>query len=253
MGVLGKMLFWGGVAVAGGGLVYALTREEEAGAAMVPGEQRASVLAVHPPQEQNRCGSRVLVIGDSITATGYYKHIGLVGVEVKGQGWGGQQAVKVARNASSLLASFKPTDVVVLVGVNNVASEVVSALKKGNADPVALAAHVQRDLTTAWKLIHDAGARVWAVKMTPWFGYAKYFGAGKATAAPMRAVTLAVNGWIDAQRGQPGGPDEVIDTVSLGDASGALQKQYSRDDLHPSAGGQKALATIVEGALRGMR
>ena len=198
-------------------------------------------------------GPRVLVIGDSITAGGYFKRIKIPGVEVRGQGWGGQQAVYVARAAADLLKSFRPTDVVILVGVNNEASEVVSAVKRGGAVDVAtLIAHVKRDLTHAWRLIHEAGARVWAGTLTPWYGYAKYFGAGKATAAPMRAVHEAVNAWILSMRGQPGGPDEVFDTASIGDAQGRLLKAYTRDDLHPALpDGQRALAALVEAALRG--
>ena len=197
-------------------------------------------------------GPRVLVIGDSITAGGYYKRIKLPGVDVRGQGWGGQQAVYVARAAADLLKSFKPTDVVILVGVNNEASEVVSAVKRGGMDVATLIAHVKRDLTHAWRILHEAGARVWACTMTPWYGYAKYFGDGKATDAPMRAVHEAVNAWIVAMRGQPGGPDEVIDTSAMGDAQGRLLAAYTRDHLHPAtADGQRALAGIVERRLRG--
>jgi hypothetical protein len=203
-------------------------------------------------------GRRILIIGDSITATGYYKYVTVPGAQIKGKGWGGQQAVYIARHAkhdedgSSLLDSFKPSDIVLLAGVNNVASEVVTAVKKNKAYPEILAAKVERDLATAWKLLHESGARVWAGTMTPWFGYTKYFGTGKATAEPMREVHRLVNEYIVSMRGKPGGPDEVIDTSEMGDTNGALLSPYTKDDLHPrTLPGQKALAGIVERALRG--
>ena len=202
------------------------------------------------PARKPTAGRRVLVLGDSITEGGYYRKIKLPGAAVDGQGWGGKQAVWIARAAAPKLAAFKPTDVVFLACVNNIASEVMDALKKGEADPAVIAAKVQRDLATAWRLLRAAGVkRVWAVKITPWAGYTKYFGAGKASAVPMRVVTDRVNAWIDAQRGQPGGPDEVIDTSALGDENGAMLKTYTKDNLHPIEAGKVALAALVQRAL----
>ena len=125
------------------------------------------------------------------------------------------------------------TDVVLLAGVNNVAS---------GHKPESIIA----DLQTAWDAFHTAGVtRVISVKLTPWFGYEKFFGAGKKTAQPYRDATNAVNAYIDARSGQPGGPEAKVETSSLGDSNGALLKEYSAGGLHMNAAGRQALAALV--------
>ena len=193
---------------------------------------------------------RLLVVGDSLTTSRYWQWLQLPGVPrtaINGQGWGGQQPLFIAQHAQPLLVQYQPTDVVALFGVNEVATRVVQA--HGRANVARITAAITQDLTTAWALLRARGARVWALTLTPWFGYAKYFGPDAADAAAMRQVTRAVNAWIKAQAGQPGGPDHVIDTASLGDAQGRLRQRYSHDNLHMNGTGYRALATLVQAAL----
>jgi hypothetical protein len=186
----------------------------------------------------------VLCFGDSISAgtakaPAYWKYIPNSEsrlVNGSSKGWGGQQIAFILSESKKVVEKVHPTDVVLLAGVNNVASK-----KK--------AEKIIADLQAAWDYYHSQGARVIAVKLTPWFGYQRYFGAGKPTAQPFRDATNAVNAYIDAMRGKPGGPEVVVDTSSLGDENGALKKEYSAGDLHMSNAGKKALAALVAKAL----
>ena len=196
---------------------------------------------------------RVLCVGDSLTASQYWLGLQLPGVSrdhIHGQGWGGQQPLYIAQHAQPLLVQYQPTDVVALFGVTEIATRVVQARQRGHVNAAAITAAIEHDLATAWALLRVRGARVWALTLTPWFGYVKYFGPHAPDAAAMRQITLAVNAWITAQEGRPGGPDHVIVTASLGDAQGRLLKRYSHGDLHMNGTGYQALAALVQKALR---
>ena len=176
----------------------------------------------------------VLCLGDSLTAGGYWKKIILDGVKVVGQGWVGKQIAMIIANAADLLTQESPTDVVLLAGVNNIAG--------GNSGKDTCAA-----LAAAWAALRSTGARVWAVKLTPWYGY-KFFGDAKM-AAKLRAATEMVNAFITSKVGTPDGPDYVIDPSALADSAGKLRAGYSRDGLHMNGKGQEVLASIVQAAL----
>jgi len=186
----------------------------------------------------------VLCFGDSLSAgtakaPAYWKYIPTTDARLvngSSKGWGGQQVAFILSESKKVVEKIHPTDVVLLAGVNNVAS------KKKPEKIIA-------DLQAAWDYYHAQGARVIAVKLTPWFGYQKYFGAGKPTAQPFRDATNAVNAYIDSRRGKSGGPEVVVDTSPLGDENYALKKEYSAGDLHMSAAGKKALAALVTKAL----
>jgi predicted double-glycine peptidase len=220
-----------------GGLALWLTR---ASPAPTPPYEFSEVVT-HSPEFLTRearkmeAGPRtILFLGDSLTASDYWKKISLPGATLRGKGWAGKQAKVVLDNSAPLLTEAAPTDVVFLAGVNNVAS--------GQS-----AERVEKDLVTAWATFKARGARVWAVQLTPWYGY-KFFNDAKK-APTLRAVTAAVNAFMVAKQGQPDGPDYVIDTSALGDADRKLLKQYSHDGLHMNGKGYTALAMVVQNAL----
>ena len=191
-------------------------------------------------------GRRVLFLGDSLTASDYWRKVALPEGAVTGKGWPGNRIAQIMAKAADLIAATRPTDVVLLAGVNDLAGG-----RKAEA--------INADLDAAWTAIIAAGARPWAVLPTPWFGYTggragearPMFFADPATAAKLRAATEAVRAFIRGRAGQEGGPVAAIDTASLGDAQGRLLAKYSYDSLHMNGKGYAALASLVEAALRG--
>ena len=115
----------------------------------------------------------------------------------------------------------KFTDVVVLAGVNDIAS----------GRSVTTITH---NLTTTYNFIKGAGSRVVAVQLTPWYGY-KY-------RADWEQKTKAVNSWIaDSLL-----PDAVVTTYDLGDFQGRLLSHFtSGDGLHLNQAGSQMLASLV--------
>jgi len=199
----------------------------------------------------------VLCFGDSLSTGNppYYKRIKLPGNGlVDGAGFGGNAINQIMNapastskgkpGAVAIMKKVNPTEVVLLAGVNDVANHMVAKRTVGQA-----VERIQKDLLKAWSQIRDASARVWAVKLTPWFGYPNYFGPKASRPNDFRETTLRVNAWMDQIRGQPGGPDRVIDTRELGDEQYRLKKEYSSGGLHMSGAGQKELARIIERAL----
>lgn len=177
----------------------------------------------------------VLFIGDSLTASGYWKQITLPGATLKGKGWPGKQLKSIIDGAGPLLTEHAPTDVVLLGGVTD--------LMSGHT-----ATRTKADLATAWATLAARGVpRVWAVQLTPWAGNKLM---ADATRGPtLREATAEVNAFIAAQAGQPGGPSYVIKADALGDADGKLLKPYSHDGLRLTGKGEAALAQIVQNAL----
>jgi len=256
-----------GAAVVGGGIVL-LTRSS---AAMTPTTREPTEaediadwrqkMGLPPegaqPQSPAAAAVRqriILCFGDSLTASKYWKSIKLPGnglvsgrsISDKSEGFGGEQVPGIMKKATKLLATVKPTDVVLLGGVNDVASLLINH----NTDYAV--AEIKKRLLAAWTQIHAVGARVYAVKLTPWFGYEKYFGPKAKKAESYRQTTLKVNEFIDSMRGQPGGPDYVIDTSSLGDEQYRLKKEYTggkNPGLHFNNKGSQELARLVGQAL----
>lgn len=246
-------LFLGALAIGGAAGIVSLWERPIAKAVGLPPPPE-----VIPDKGRQRI---ILCFGDSLSAgttkaPAYWKYIPSTDARLingSSKGWGGQQIAFILSESKKVVEKIHPTDVVLLAGVNNVASKVVGELEKvskgGKADFSAATKKVLKDLQAAWDYYHAQGARVIAVKLTPWFGYQKYFGAGKPTAQPMKDMTIAVNAYIDAMRGKSGGPDVVVDTSPLGDENFALKKEYSAGDLHMSTAGKKALAALVAKAL----
>ena len=186
-------------------------------------EARRRVPELPPPEPGRR---RILVVGDSITV-GYLpkfrKLAEAAGHEVIGEGKVSAQTTAI-RSLMQPYLKQQPTDVVVLGGVNDLASG-VGAFK------------VNLRLTDLWLDARKAGARVIAVLVTPWGCYSRY----KAE------DTAKVNDFIRKVVGNKAGPDVVVDASAvLGDAAGCLR--FTRDKLHPNADGQALLAQAVMNA-----
>lgn len=231
-------LFLGALAIGGAAGLVSLFERPVAKAVGLP----------PPPDVLGESRQRIILcFGDSLSAEtkgapAYWRYIKpsgttlVNGIAKESKGYGGQQVAAILKASKAIVAKVHPTDVVFLAGVNDIASS-------------RTAAKVIADLQAAWDYYHAQGARVIAVKLTPWFGYTKYFGAGKKTAQPFREVTNAVNAYLDSQRGKTGGPEVVVETASLGDSNGALLKEYSAGGLHMANAGKKALAALVAKAL----
>lgn len=113
-----------------------------------------------------------------------------------------------------------PTHVVVLAGVNDLAS--------GRGPDV-----VKLNLNEMYRATEAIGAKPVAVELTPW--------RGNVGGAKYQGETLSVNVWI-----QTGSGAMRVKTDSLGDANGRLRSDYdSGDGLHMSADGQRALAALI--------
>ena len=142
-------------------------------------------------------------------------------------GYQGQGSHYIASRVGEALAE-RPTDLVVLGGVNDAAS--------GRS-----AAHAIEGLRRAYAAGRAAGVRVVGVTITPW-------GAYRRTNARQQAVSAAVNRWILNEAPV----DAAVDTRVLGDANGRLLSRYdSGDHLHLNAAGQRALGRqIYEAAFR---
>jgi len=214
--------FWLSLAALGGG-AYLLSREGD-----VYSGRPTSDVQIGAVQRV------ILFLGDSLTASGYWQNVKLENATTAGRGWKGKTIAYVMAQAKALIESVSPTEVVLLAGVNNIQG-------KQSLDAI------KDELTKAWAQIHDAGARVWTVKLTPWFGYRLF--ENQQDGRKARDLTRAVNAFIDGMKGQPTGPDYVIDPAELGDEKGRLLKKYSWDKLHLIGKGYAKLAKIVQAAL----
>lgn len=170
----------------------------------------------------------VLAIGNSLTAHGGYcaalKSQLPEGSEVFCIGYPGE-GVKVIRSSLNLQQMRGASDVVVLAGVNDIASG------RSLAD-------IKEQLTLLYQDVKASGARLIAVTLTPW---ASHFN-GKQEAS--RKLTEQINGWIMGSAV----PDRKVFTYQLGNKTGKLLPKYdSGDGLHLNDEGQKALGLLIAG------
>jgi lysophospholipase L1-like esterase len=171
---------------------------------------------------------KVLAVGDSLTAGAYptlFEHYLAPGSTVSVQAVEGGGAERVYHNAYNALASGNYDVVVVLAGVNDLASG--------------------RSVSTAkeWlQRIYDeaiaAGARVVAVELLPW--------ASHPVGAKKVAETEALNLWIRQLDGILG--TRVVSTTSMGDGLGRSLYAGS-DGLHLTRAGNEKLAQLVAAAV----
>jgi len=158
--------------------------------------------------------ARVGLIGDSLVAG----ICGAVPMQVACKGSVGQWAGYIAGKLGEVLQQG-PTHVVVLAGVNDLASA-------RGAD------FVKYNLGNIYSAIRDAGAKPIAVQLTPWRGHVE----GKKH----QAETMSVNTWIQSQGVQ------WVSTSSLGNSEGVLLAKYdSGDGLHLNQAGKEALVELI--------
>lgn len=167
--------------------------------------------------------SRVVLFGDSLTTGSSYlsEMQKLLGSDVTVQAFGykGKGTGYLLGKLPSVLAT-RPDVVVVLAGVNDLAS---------GRTPDAIAAN----LSEIYRRIHEAGAAVVAVHLTPWACHSK--------GQHLVAETDAVNQMIDISEAEA-----VVPTAELGNAYGCLLSEYGgADGLHLTAAGQRKLAELV--------
>lgn len=177
---------------------------------------------------------RVLVLGDSLTV-GYLPKLRAIleakGDVVIGSGYGGAQVAAITKKAEGYYDQV-PTHVVILAGINDLAS--------GKS-----ATDTYKALAAFWRAAKNATeAKIVAVLLTPCASYP----ACKAGTA-MNGGRVMINNMITSALGSPDAVDAVIDTDPLGDGNGALLKQYSSGGLHLSSAGYQKLAELVAGGM----
>jgi lysophospholipase L1-like esterase len=186
------------------------------------------VLASMKARARSTTPLRVLAVGDSITAGNYpvlLEHHLAPGSEVEVRALTGGGAEQVYNDAYTALASGDYDVVVVLAGVNDLASgRSVSTAKEW----------LQRTYDEAIA----AGARVVAVELLPW--------AGHPVGAKKVAETEALNLWIRQLDGILG--TRVVSTTSMGDGLGRSLYAGS-DGLHLTRAGNEKLAQLVAAAV----
>lgn len=169
----------------------------------------------------------ILALGDSLTASkDYCKALSTdspPGGTVSCRGLPGKGTGAILSDLITLYPGMsldKFTDVVVLAGVNDIAS----------GRGVLTVTH---NLDSIYSYIHNSGARVIAVQLTPWYSY-KYN-------PDWQSQTEEVNQWIAASSA-----DFVVSTYELGDFQSRLLDQYSAGDgLHLNQQGSQKLAQLV--------
>jgi lysophospholipase L1-like esterase len=166
----------------------------------------------------------VVALGDSLTAHGGYCEVledNLPsGSRVKCQGYVGQGTRLIAEHAAAAV-SGDPDDVIVLAGVNDLAS--------GRS-----LSHVKTHLGFIYEIVKGTGARLVAVGLTPWTGHRK--------GGQLWSETDQLNRWIALH------PlvDVYVNPGALGDSQGFLHPGYGgADGLHLSSEGQWALGQLI--------
>jgi len=129
--------------------------------------------------------------------------------------------------------AWGPTDIVVLAGVNDLASG-------------RTVEQVERDLVALWGDVRRTGTRLVVVTILPWARWRtvanRYVAGGLPFGEEYRGATVEVNRRILGASL----PDASVDTSSLGDSVGRLLSEYdSGDGLHPNVAGHRALAKLI--------
>jgi lysophospholipase L1-like esterase len=168
-----------------------------------------------------KCPRTIAALGDSITLGNYaaYLQEQLPGCRFNVFGYSGKGSGFIADQVPGLLRT-NPDDVIVLAGVNDLASQ-------RNLD------QIDRNLDRIYSEIRGAGKRVIAVGILPW--------AGNKAGTDKIEETKEINRRIRENRKV----DIFVDTSSLGDSDGKLKEGFSIDGLHPNAKGKKALAHLI--------
>jgi lysophospholipase L1-like esterase len=178
---------------------------------------------------------RVVVLGDSITV-GYLPRLKkiLAGTDVIGEGFGGRMVDYIHSHGQKYLDQ-SPTHVVILAGINNIASYDAGYRATDSKKQVH---NVSKALQRLWSDAKKTGAKVYALTLLPCPSH-------RLCKRPeIAAEREKLNQFIRDSQGTWGGPDVVIDTEGFPTAL------LAGDGLHPSGSGQQALAQMVAQALQ---
>ena len=170
---------------------------------------------------------KIVTLGDSITAGPYPRHLARklagTGHSVIQMGYGGKGVKHISNKLDEVIA-HRPTDVVLLIGVNDIASDRSPEYINGRLDEI-------------YNRLDAAGIPVTAIPVLPWGSYRKY------TPAREKAM-IAVNQHI-AVAPQV---DTHVDVAPMAQGK-ALHPSYTNDKLHPNQLGSEILADLVVDAL----
>jgi len=166
------------------------------------------------------CPRNIVALGDSITAGNYIQHMKthLPKCSFGYFGFSGKGARYISGQTQRSLEG-SPDDVIVLVGVNDLAS--------GRS-----MASIQDGLESIYAKVHASGARVVAVEVLPWMGYSRSAGHG--------VRTQILNSWIR----NSSSADVVVDASEMG-LDGEMLGNLTDDGIHPNFEGKRALAEII--------
>ena len=172
----------------------------------------------------------IVALGDSITAGGYARHLKDIVPNSRPHtfGYGGKQTGFIMKKLDLALAK-KPDDIIILAGVNDIAS--------GRSFE-----HITGNLKKMYDKAHKAGARVIAVKILPW--HARKSSKGK------EALTKKVNEWIESQQGTEQVAAVVEGKKMLSDDptkydNYEMDRKYTGDGIHPNKRGKEFLAKLI--------
>ena len=171
----------------------------------------------------------IVAIGDSITGNNWQGASYTVALQkrVKGSrtftfGYGGKQTAYILGKLNQALAK-KPDDIIILAGVNDIAS--------GKS-----VEHITGNLQKMYRASKEAGARVIAVKILPWHGRKRSKG--------KEDITKAVNSWIENSPDA----DVVVEGTRMHSDDPSkyeMNKEYTNDKIHPNKKGKEILAEII--------
>jgi lysophospholipase L1-like esterase len=171
---------------------------------------------------------RVLAVGDSLTAGGYPKMLEQAltpGSEVIAMGFEGAGAQEIFTKALTELSSGDYDVIVVLAGVNDLASN------RG-------AEHAVKWLQRIYVEARAGGAEVVAVEVLPWAGHI----GGEARLSE----TQQLNQWMH----RVADVDVVVSTGSMGDTDSRLLEEYDGGaGLHLNRAGNEYLAKLIATAI----
>jgi hypothetical protein len=164
----------------------------------------------------------IACLGDSLTTPrGYCATVGSLyplGAKVYAFGYPNQGVGAIEEHLDSALA-VNPTDLIILAGVNDLASG------RPLSDTKAALARMYNTASTA-------GVRVVAVTLTPWGSH--------RSGSKLQAATEELNSWIRSSGYTP------VDTAPLGTYDGALLQQFdSGDGLHLNVAGHRELGRQI--------
>jgi len=167
----------------------------------------------------------IIAVGDSITAGPYPKHLvrKLPKHRVEIMGYGGKGAKYIHDKVISEVISKKPTDVVLLIGVNDIASG------RGTT-------HTTEYIDKIYRLLDANGIRVTAVPILPW--------GARSNPLSRDGTTEQVNKFVSEHPI----PKSVVDISPLGDRK-VMHPQYTNDGIHPNSVGAEILSDLVVDAL----